>query len=136
MSDGKKHGTFKKFSYFFNDLGKNILIRKGNYVNDKKNGKWKTYSRNTGYKIVMRTFKMGILHGIKKIWSHTGSENHSITRIGSYSDGKKAGVWTKYFLNGTISKKGSYGITGTKEGYWKVSSATKYFCIKEILPKD
>ena len=127
--NGSKHGDFKEYTY--DDEGELILIQKGRYSKDKRDGRWNYYSVDTNKKeklLVTDGYKEGLLEG-----DFQTIKGDSII-FGNYRNDKLEGKYLVYrdihrMFNGgmvnvdttsnsvRIESKGAY-INGFKHGEW------------------
>lgn len=110
------------------------LKEEGNYSNGKRNGLFKIYNRK-GYLVRIETYKNGILQEesadqILDVQKKIG-EDGKIKSIGSFSNGKKQGIFREYGKDGEIISSAIYednikvgeGIitgSGKYQGSWKM----------------
>lgn len=84
MKDGKKNGPFiMSISSFYNGIRTESEVQRGNYLADKKSGKWIWQIED----IIEETYKDGILDGPYRIIEMADKDE-----VGNYKKGKKEGL--------------------------------------------
>ena len=157
--DGNPIGLFKYFTKegrvsakvnFINDslsssemyFDNGLVMAKGKFINQMKQGKWFTYSR-TGTLLNVFNFDKGAMEGTQYLYYPADQETSSVKIMeeynclnglkngswkqyfklgrvkseGNYSMGKRDGIFIYYFANGTIDSKGSFK-NNLKDGNW------------------
>ena len=157
--DGNPIGLFKYFTKegrvsakvnFINDslsssemyFDNGLVMAKGKFINQMKQGKWFTYSR-TGTLLNVFNFDKGAMEGTQYLYYPADKETNSVKIMeeynclnglkngswkqyfklgrvkseGNYSMGKRDGIFIYYFANGTIDSKGSFK-NNLKDGNW------------------
>jgi antitoxin component YwqK of YwqJK toxin-antitoxin module len=157
--DGNPIGLFKYFTKegrvsakvnFINDslsssemyFDNGLVMAKGKFINQMKQGKWFTYSR-TGTLLNVFNFDKGAMEGTQYLYYPADQETNSVKIMeeynclnglkngswkqyfklgrvkseGNYSMGKRDGIFIYYFANGTIDSKGSFK-NNLKDGNW------------------
>jgi antitoxin component YwqK of YwqJK toxin-antitoxin module len=157
--DGNPIGLFKYFTKegrvsakvnFINDslsssemyFDNGLVMAKGKFINQMKQGKWFTYSR-TGKLLNVFNFDKGAMEGTQYLYYPADQETNSVKIMeeynclnglkngswkqyfklgrlkseGNYSMGKRDGIFIYYFANGTIDSKGSFK-NNLKDGNW------------------
>tara|TARA_B110001450_G_scaffold104069_1_gene98547 strand:+ start:683 stop:1366 length:684 start_codon:yes stop_codon:yes gene_type:complete len=157
--DGNPIGLFKYFTKegrvsakvnFINDslsssemyFDNGLVMAKGKFINQMKQGKWFTYSR-TGKLLNVFNFDKGAMEGTQYLYYPADQETSSVKIMeeynclnglkngswkqyfklgrlkseGNYSMGKRDGIFIYYFANGTIDSKGSFK-NNLKDGNW------------------
>lgn len=90
------------------------LIATGYYLNQKKDGEWKYYSRDNGVLILVEENQNGKAHGNSKVYYETGvlmMERHFV-------DDQLEGHAKIYYPSGALKEEGDYQ-KGKKTGIWK-----------------
>ena len=93
LDNGKKNGPYKRYSG-------NKIVEEGNYVNNEKEGEWKT--QNSSEKIT-QNYSRGKLNGAFKKYNYD-----VLIESGQYMNGLMTGVWKYYYTNGKIKGEGSF----------------------------
>lgn len=91
-----------------------ILIEKGEFVTNAKNGEWTTYSR-TGKIIRKLNYENGLLNGKIELFYLNGK----IKLTGEFDKGKKIGKWVYYTEKGSIITDGNYDMN-KPIGIWSI----------------
>jgi len=69
-----------------------------------RNGKFSIKNKKTGYTVIEKSYKEGILHGpLKYYWN-----NGNIRVQGSYLNQKRSGNWKNFDVNGKIILEENY----------------------------
>ena len=118
------------FTYCHNN---GAIYSYGKYINNQKEGLWKSYYDN-GFKKDSMVFHSGKLYGIGLTWHSNGclEDSFNLKEDGS-------GVYVSWFDNGKLSSAGKYSADIKQTGTWKyyhkngkVSSNEIYFNSKLI----
>ena len=89
------------------------LIATGTYVNQKKEGEWRYFSKDNGKPILVEENRNGQVHGSSKVYYDTGvlmTECH-------YENGLREGEAKTYYPSGALKEKGLF-LHGEKTGIW------------------
>ncbi len=86
----------------------------GFYVNDKKNGIWKSFYKNGNIKSEI-TYLKGVKRGYAKIFYEDGQ----IAEEGTWMEDKWTGKYKSYYKNGKLSYVWNYNEEGNRCGYQK-----------------
>ena len=105
--DGKKEGLWKSYHPF------PILYEEGDYLGGKKEGLWKTYYENGQLKYE-DIYVDGDNEGIGKNYH----ENGQLEQEGLWKNGEQEGLWKEYYENGQLYKEENY-VDGKKVGKLK-----------------
>jgi antitoxin component YwqK of YwqJK toxin-antitoxin module len=87
---------------FYNNATR--VIAKGRYADQKRDSIWHFFL-DDGKPISQDSYKDGILHGESKTFFYPSSQLHEIT---NYRDGKKHGLYEKYYSDGRIRIRAIY----------------------------
>ena len=69
-----------------------------------KEGKLSIKNKKTGYTVIEKNYKKGILHGpLKYYW-----QNGNIRVKGEYLNQKRAGIWKNFDINGKVILEENY----------------------------
>ena len=101
----EKNGFGKEYQ-----LGTNILIFEGKYINGKRNGKVKEYNDNGNLRFEGE-YLNGELVGKGKGYYNNGNLHYE----GQYLNGKRNGKWKEYYDNGKLEFIGEY-LNGKRNG--------------------
>jgi TonB family protein len=138
----------KNFDGLYRDFYKTgKMIRSGYYVQNKKTGVWKEWTED-GKLTDSAFYKDGFIYGLGLSWDNDGKitdslvfeeggkgikhgywSNGHLSESGSYTIGKKSGLWTYYYKTGTKCQEVMY----------EADSAVSYTCFDEggnIQKKD
>jgi len=115
-----KHGTGTNRSeaFFYHENG--ALMSHGIYRDMKKDSVWLNFGPS-GRISNSETFKNGVLNGKNVIYyvSEEASDNSKrVSAVNYYLDGKLNGESIQYFENGSVKEKGTY-TNGKKTGIWE-----------------
>lgn len=80
------------------------VIGRGRYCDQNKDSIWIFYLDN-GMQIAQEEYNNGILHGISKTFYYPSGNLHEII---PYKDGKKHGLYEKYYSDGRIRMRATY----------------------------
>ncbi len=97
----------------------------GNYVDQKKEGKWQFYSEyKKGYLISEESYKENLKNGLSLKYYADSTIAEKIT----YINGLKQGEWTEYYPSGTVRLKSYYrnGRLNGKFEVWYENGAIEY----------
>lgn len=81
------------------------LLAEGKYINQKKDSTWRFYSDIDGVLISEEDYHIDMLYGEVKNYY---PENGSLAEITYYNNGKKEGLWKRYFPDGSLMTQGLY----------------------------
>lgn len=106
---GRKQGKWQSYSR----NGK--LILEITYKNNQKHGEYARFNGVTGKMIEKGNYLKGVKNGSYTKWFSTGSKRVE----GSYSNGKKSGMWNYYYksVSGALRMAGNFEL-GKREGAW------------------
>ena len=90
------------------------LIATGYYVNQKKEGEWRYFSKDNGKLILVEENRNGKVHGTSKVYYDTGI----LMTECQYQDGLKEGPAKTYYPSSALKEEGSF-LHGEKCGVWK-----------------
>lgn len=88
-------------TYFEN----NLLMAEGKYFNQKKDSTWRFYSDIDGNLLSEEDYLNDLRHGAIKNYY---PDSCKLLEVIHYKEGKKNGVWQKYFEEGVLLVEGSY----------------------------
>jgi antitoxin component YwqK of YwqJK toxin-antitoxin module len=131
--DGNPIGLFKYFTKegrvsakvnFINDslsssemyFDNGLVMAKGKFINQMKQGKWFTYSR-TGTLLNVFNFDKGAMEGTQYLYYPADKETNSVKIMEEYNclNGLKNGSWKQYFKLGRVKSEGNY-LMGKRDG--------------------
>lgn len=99
---------------FFHPNG--FMAAEGVYINQKKEGKWRFYSKNIqNYLICEEYYRNDLRNGLSLKFYRDGVVAERLT----YSDDVRTGEWTQYYVSGKLCIKAGY-INGKLEGTFEV----------------
>lgn len=90
------------------------LVATGNYINQKKEGEWRYFSRDNGKLILVEENKNGKIHGNSTVYYETGM----IMMERQFIDNQLEGHAKVYYPSGALKEEGDYH-KGEKTGVWK-----------------
>ncbi len=92
------------------------IMAKGKFINQMKQGKWFTYSRE-GNLLNIFNFNRGAMHGKQYLYYPPNKETQQVKLMEEYNcqNGLKNGIWKQYFKIGVVKSEGTYKM-GKKEG--------------------
>jgi antitoxin component YwqK of YwqJK toxin-antitoxin module len=129
FAHGKEVGTFifydntKKKEIIakrdFNDKGEayttffkgKFKVSEGLVVNQKYEGLWTTYHKDSSIPMMKEIYKNGVLEGEKKVYYHDGD----LVEESYYKNGKRHGKYKKYALSGKVIEEIEY-VDGKMHG--------------------
>ena len=114
------------------------LMAIGNYLNEKKDGRWQFFSESDTVKVSEENYAGGLKDGVSTVFFQDGTISETVTwkldvrngdwtifytdgRIkmkGSYLEGEKSGPFNFYFPSGKVMMTGEY-LLGHQHGVWK-----------------
>ena len=81
------------------------LIATGYYVNQKKEGEWRYYSKDNGKLLLVEENKAGKTHGSSKVYNPL---NDRVAEEAWYVDGRRNGPSKQYYDSGTVMMECQY----------------------------
>lgn len=90
------------------------MIATGYYLNQKKDGEWRYYSRENGALILVEENRNGKAHGSSKVYYETGV----LMMERQFVDDQLEGHAKIYYPSGALKEEGNY-LHGEKTGIWK-----------------
>lgn len=90
------------------------LIATGYYLNQKKDGEWRYYSRENGALILVEENRSGMAHGSSKVYYETGV----LMMERQFVEDRLEGPAKIYYPSGALKEEGAYK-NGEKTGIWK-----------------
>ena len=90
------------------------LIATGYYLNQKKDGEWRYYSRENGVLILIEENRNGKAQGSSKVYYETGV----LMMERQFVDDRLEGHAKIYYPSGALKEEGDY-LNGEKTGLWK-----------------
>ena len=90
------------------------LIATGYYLNQKKDGEWRYFSKENGKMILVEDNKDGKVHGKSLVYYETGV----LMMERQFVDGLQEGHTKIYYPSGALKEEGDY-LHGSKTGVWK-----------------
>lgn len=90
------------------------LIATGYYVNQKKEGEWRYFSKDNGVLILQEENKNGKVEGVSKVFYDTGSLKSECTFV----NGLREGHAKVYYPSGALKEEGDFH-EDAKVGIWK-----------------
>ena len=98
------------------------------------------YNKHEGYKVVDRKYENGVIYdehyldeyAVRHCTTYGLLHKYKSGKSGEMKNGKKHGVWSEYYVNGSLKTKGTYQM-GNKHGEWveckkdgRISSVENY----------
>lgn len=90
------------------------LIATGYYVNQKKEGEWRYFSKDNGVLILVEENRDGKVHGTSKVYYETGM----LMTECQYENGLREGPAKTFYPSGALKEEGAF-LHGEKTGIWK-----------------
>lgn len=90
------------------------MIATGYYVNQKKDGEWRYFSRDNGVLILVEENRNGKVHGSSKVYYETGM----LMMERQFVEDRLEGHAKIYYPSGALKEEGDYH-NGEKIGIWK-----------------
>jgi len=81
------------------------LIATGYYVNQKKEGEWRYYSKENGQLLLVEDNKNGKVHGSSKVYNPL---NEQLAEEATYVDGRRNGPAKQYYDSGVLMMECQY----------------------------
>lgn len=90
------------------------LIATGYYINKKKEGEWRYFSKDNGKLILVEENRNGKVHGSSKVYYDTGI----LMTECQYQEGLREGTAKTFYPSGALKEEGVF-LHGEKTGIWK-----------------